>query len=267
MIPAVIAAAFFIWQSQIGTRRATWCTGWLAVTSIFLTLALLTFTHSWTGVIGSTITRSGGSGLGAGVSSVLRSAWSWDGLIFAVATAGTVMAFALEQHWARKLLVLSLTASGILVPAYQAHLGVGWSLDKHMSAGTGLMAIAAGYAFSRISLPHWKPASHRRCGNRAAQLPRRHRTVVRPEHISFLAQYREPYFFLACTAAESFRCTGFGSGPIAGCVLGRQVLPSKAARNGRLGRHRYHKGNVSANRARLGRIARFRGPSQGRRIG
>jgi glycosyltransferase involved in cell wall biosynthesis/putative flippase GtrA len=158
MIPAVIAVAFFIWQPQMGTRNATWCTGWLAGTSVVLTVALLTVTDSWTYAIGSTITRSGGSGLGAGLSSVLRSAWSWDGLIFAIAAAGAVAAFALEQSWARKLLVLSLAAAGVLVPAYQAHLGVGWSLDKHMSAGAGLMAIAAGYAFSRISLPRWKPA-------------------------------------------------------------------------------------------------------------
>jgi hypothetical protein len=45
----------------------------------------------------------------------------------------------------------------LLVPVYEAHLGTAWSLDKHMSAGTWFLALAAGYAASRIPRPATKP--------------------------------------------------------------------------------------------------------------
>jgi hypothetical protein len=36
-------------------------------------------------------------------------------------------------------------------------LGTSWSMDKHMSASTWFLAIAAGYAASRVPLPTIKP--------------------------------------------------------------------------------------------------------------
>ena len=161
MLPVVVAVAFFYWQSQLGTKPALWCAGWLTGSSIFLTLVLLTASHSWTNVIGSTITRGGAGSvsLGYGISSVVSYAWSWDGTLFAIALAGAVASFIFERLWSRRFLVVSLVIAGIVVPAYQAHLGSGWSLDKHMSAGTGFMAIGAGYLFSKINLSAWKPAA------------------------------------------------------------------------------------------------------------
>jgi glycosyltransferase involved in cell wall biosynthesis len=156
MTPAVVVVAFFAWQSFIGVRLAIWCAGWLAGASAVISLIFYTILHSWSDVLNN-VTHDGAS-LGAGISSVLRSAWSWDNIIFALAAAGVIMAFSREHSQSRKLLVLSLAVSGLLVPIYQAHLGIGFGLDKHVSAGSGMMALAAGYVFSRVELPACKPA-------------------------------------------------------------------------------------------------------------
>jgi len=159
MIPAVVTMAYLVWYSQLGWRLALWCAGWLAGCTCVVACAALTYLHLWTAVIGSTITRAGpgAAGLGDGVAAVARAAWSWDGLIFAVACAGAVLAFAFERTLNRKLLVLALVGIGLLVPVYQAYLGTGWAMDKHMSACTWFLAIAAGYAVDRVPLPAIKP--------------------------------------------------------------------------------------------------------------
>jgi glycosyltransferase involved in cell wall biosynthesis/putative flippase GtrA len=155
MIPAVTVFALLVWRTSIGTRLAWWCTGWLFTCTVAVTAGLMTILHLWADAIGSTITR-GGSGLGADAASVARSAWSWDGLIAALAGAGVLLAFSMEREWNRRLLVLVLCATGFLVPAYQAYIGTGWSLDKHMSACTWFMALAAGYGASRVRIPSLK---------------------------------------------------------------------------------------------------------------
>ena len=88
----------------------------------------------------------------------MSAAWSWDGLPLALAGAGVVLVFAIERRWDRRLLVAVLAGSGLLVPAYQAHLGTGWSMDKHMSACTWFLAIAAGYAVADFPWRAGKPA-------------------------------------------------------------------------------------------------------------
>ena len=153
--PAVVAIAFFAWQASLGSKVAMRCAGWLMGVSLALTAVAYSFLHSWPDVLNNT--THAGTALGAGLSSVVRAAWSWDDLIFAAAAVGVFAAFSVEATWSRKFLVLSLALSGVLVPAYQAHLGIGFSLDKHMSAGSGFMAVAAGYAFSRMRMPAWRP--------------------------------------------------------------------------------------------------------------
>jgi putative flippase GtrA/GT2 family glycosyltransferase len=147
MIPAVVVVSFFLFQSTDGTTSAFWCAGWQGGISIVVTAGLFTVLHLWKDAIGSTITRSNSSAsLGQGLSLVLRAAWSWDSLIFGFAIAGAVIAF----RAGRGALVLSLALSIVLVPAYQAHLGTAASMDKHISAGSGLAALAAGYGISRL---------------------------------------------------------------------------------------------------------------------
>jgi hypothetical protein len=110
----------------------------------------MTVLQLWKDALGSTVTRNG-SNLGTGIASVAKSAWSWDGVILALAVCGVILAFGAERA-NRRLLLLTLTLSGLIVPVYQAHLGTGWSMDKHMSAGTWFMAAAAGYTFTRIKV-------------------------------------------------------------------------------------------------------------------
>ncbi len=153
MIPVVAGVSFLVWREQAGLRLALWFTFWLTGATGFFVVAGMTLLHLWHDALGSTVGRV--NGLGAGISAVASSAWSWDGLIFAVAIAGVALAFATEKSLNRKLLVLSLAVSGLIVPLYQAHIGTSWSLDKHMSACSWFLAMAAGYTFSRVNL---KPA-------------------------------------------------------------------------------------------------------------
>jgi putative flippase GtrA/GT2 family glycosyltransferase len=150
-IPSVIVIAFFIWTQSLGRRLAIWCASWMSLVTALAFLAILTIFHGWVDFIGSTITRNGTSqSLGAGLAQIFSSAWSWDGLIAALALAGVFAAFHFERSVDRRLLVLALAVGGTIVVAYQARLGSAWSMDKHVSAGTGFMSIAAGYAFSRV---------------------------------------------------------------------------------------------------------------------
>ena len=156
MIPAVITFAYLVWYPRLGWRRALRGAGWLTGCTVVLACAALTYLHLWTDAVEATVIRGGG-GLGYGVSEVARSAWSWDGLMFAIACGGVVLAFAFERSTHPKLLLLALGGTGLLVPVYQAHLGSSWAMDKHMSAGTWFLALAAGYAAARVPLPSHKP--------------------------------------------------------------------------------------------------------------
>jgi GT2 family glycosyltransferase len=148
--PIVVVVAFLIWQIRFGTRTAFRYAAWLTAITIMFTSLLMTILHLWNAAFLTTASRD--SGLGQGISLVLRSAWSFDGLLVVIAFAGVIIAFAERDQ--RRFLLLVLALAGIIVPAYQAHIGTAFSMDKHMSAGNGFAAIAAGYAFSRVSLPY-----------------------------------------------------------------------------------------------------------------
>jgi glycosyltransferase involved in cell wall biosynthesis len=150
MIPAVVATSYFIWRDEVGPRLARWFAGWLAVITAGLVTLSMTVLQLWKDALGSTVSRNSGN-LGTGVAAVAKSAWSWDGVILGLAVCGVIFAFGAERA-NRRLLILTLALSGLIVPVYQAHLGTGWSMDKHMSAGTWLMAAAAGYSFTRIKV-------------------------------------------------------------------------------------------------------------------
>lgn len=148
--PIVVVLAFLIWQMRFGTRAAIGCAAWLTALTVMLTSLLMTILHLWNAAFLTTASRS--SGVGQGLSLVLRSAWSFDGFLVVAAFAGVIIAFAERDH--RRFLLLTLALGAIIVPAYQAYIGTAFSMDKHMSVGNGLAAIAAGYAFSKVSLPY-----------------------------------------------------------------------------------------------------------------
>lgn len=148
-IPCVVLFAFLAWQYLIGTKAALRCAGWLAVTGAVVTAALLTFGHMWAAVLLTTVHRPVLSR--QGIALVSSAAWSWDGLVLGLALAGCALAFAVRDQ--RRWLLASTVPAALIVPISQARLGTAFSMDKHMSAGTALLAVAAGYAFSRLKLP------------------------------------------------------------------------------------------------------------------
>lgn len=157
MIPVVVLFAFLTWNDTVSQRMAWWCSAWLGTGAVVVTVGLMTYMHMWADAIGSTVTRRNFN-LGQGVASVVQAAWSWDGFLAALALSGIVIALGAEHKWRRRLLVGFLAGAGAVVPVYQAHIGTGWSLDKHMSICTWFMAIAAGYALAKARPASWAPA-------------------------------------------------------------------------------------------------------------
>jgi hypothetical protein len=94
-----------------------------------------------------------------GAEQVFKPVWSWDGLIFVAACAGAVTAIILERPRARGILIAALAASALPVPLYEVHIGYAFALDKQISAGTGIAALAAGYLVARLRPSTWGPAA------------------------------------------------------------------------------------------------------------
>jgi putative flippase GtrA len=147
-IPCVLLFAFLAWQYLLGTRTALWCVGWLGVTTVALTVALMTFGHLWSSLFMSTVNRAVLTR--QGIALVSGAAWSWDGLLLGLGLAGCALAFA--SHDRRRWLLVSAVLAGLIVPIYQVRIGTAFSMDKHMAAGTALLAVAAGSTFSRLKL-------------------------------------------------------------------------------------------------------------------
>lgn len=161
MIPAVVAFSFFAWAESMGLRRALWHAAGLLAGTIATIVVIFTGLHLWSDLFGATVARGSaglGRGLGQGVVRIAGGVWVWDGLMLVLAAIGVVVALAGEWQWSRKLLLLTLVGAGLLVPAYQARIGTSVSLDKHMSAGTWFLAMAAGYGIARMTATaRWKP--------------------------------------------------------------------------------------------------------------
>ena len=83
------------------------------------------------------------------MTTVLRSAYVWTGLILVLAVLGAVLAS--RGNTRGKLLPAVLAAAALLVPAEQARLHTTVSLQKHVVFGAWFAAIAAGYAMARLS--------------------------------------------------------------------------------------------------------------------
>jgi hypothetical protein len=160
MIPAVVAFAFFAWAQSMGLRRALWYAAGLLAGTIATIVVIFTGLHLWTDLFYSTVDRGYAepAGLGQGIVAIAGSVWAWDGLMLVLAAIGVAAALAGERQWSRKLLLLTLLGAGLIVPVYQAHIGTDVSMDKHMSAGTWFLAMAAGYGIARMTATvRWKP--------------------------------------------------------------------------------------------------------------
>jgi hypothetical protein len=160
-IPVVIAVTLLAWLSQMRVRLAIWWTLLLTICSAALVLALLTVLQLWPNVVHlaayrPAITHFGFWGTASGRAQVARLAWAWDGLIFVVACAGAVAAIASERRKVHGILVAALAAAALPVPLYQMHIASAIGLDKQMSAGTGMAALAAGYLVGRLRPEFWR---------------------------------------------------------------------------------------------------------------
>jgi hypothetical protein len=156
-VPAVIAFGLCARAERRGWENAIVSAVWqLGITCAagVLALALLQALPNFSGTIAGRTT-----GLGAGFATVVRSTWTWEGLLICVAVAGVILAAgAFGWRHPRTWLLAVCAISGVLAPAAQAVIGTTYSLDKHISAGAGLAALAAGYAASRVSAARFKPA-------------------------------------------------------------------------------------------------------------
>ena len=186
--PVVVVVALLVWSEQMGKRLAIWCTAWLGAGAVGVMVGVLTVFHLWKYILDAAATHpSAARGVSQGAAAVIRAAWSWDGLLFALAVAGVAIAFGTDKR--RRLIVAALAASALVIPLYQVHLGTAFAMDKQISAGTGLAALAAGYAIARFRPGRLAVACRLRRRRRADDLPGLHRSVVRAQHLPLLAQY------------------------------------------------------------------------------
>ncbi len=153
-VPVVIAVALLAWLEPMGARRAIRYTAWLTAGSAVLVIALMTFLHLWSNVSGMAQYHSGRIGLRS-AEVVFKPVWSWDGVILVAAFTGAVTALIVERPRVRGILVTALAASALPVPLYDVHIGYAFALDKEISAGSGLAALAAGYLVARLRPKRW----------------------------------------------------------------------------------------------------------------
>lgn len=145
--PVVVTVAFVAWWPLMGLRRAFRRSVVLAATTLALLGALPTLFGLWPGIMTTVLARPPGD---SGILSVLRSSWSWTGLIALLAAVGAFVAAARVERRSRVILLLVLAGASLLVPLEQARLQTGWSLDKHLAYGIWFAAMGAGYTVDTV---------------------------------------------------------------------------------------------------------------------
>jgi 4-amino-4-deoxy-L-arabinose transferase-like glycosyltransferase len=146
--PVVVALAALTGIPLGGRLAARRCATLLIALVVLLTAGALAGGSSYlTGFEQTTLARAGG---GDSPLLVLGHAWSWTGLIAALAAGGVIASWASRPGWARTLLLAVLAAAAVLGPLQQARLHTLASLDKHVALGAWFAAIAAGYAVDRF---------------------------------------------------------------------------------------------------------------------
>jgi hypothetical protein len=99
------------------------------------------------GIDVTTLERASGA---ASAPTVLADAWSWTGIVLALAVCGVIASWVGRQGRTRTWLLAVMTIAAILGPAEQANLHTAASLNKHVGLGAWFAAIAAGYAVDRF---------------------------------------------------------------------------------------------------------------------
>ncbi len=146
--PVVVALALLTALPSGRRIAARRCASLVTVlVALLLVGILLGGSTYWHGISQTTLTRAGGA---ASPLQVLADAWSWTGVIIALALCGVIASWISRTNPARTWLLAVLTAAALLGPLEQAHLHTLASLNKHVGLGAWFAAIAAGYAVDKF---------------------------------------------------------------------------------------------------------------------
>jgi hypothetical protein len=144
----VLALALLIALPAGGRLAARRCAVLLIVVIVLVGAGLLAGGSAYLGGFErTTLARVAGSDAPL---SVLAHAWTWTGLVVALAVGGVIVSGARREGWARTWLLAVLAAAAVLGPLEQARLHTLASLNKHVGLGAWFAAIAAGYAVDRF---------------------------------------------------------------------------------------------------------------------
>jgi hypothetical protein len=120
----------------------------LAVVAVLLLVGGLIGGSSYLhGIEQTTLARAGGSDSAL---AVLADAWSWFGVIAALAVCGIIASRVGRAGRVQTWLLAVLAAAALLGPLEQARLHTIASLNKHVVLGAWFAAIAAGYAVDKL---------------------------------------------------------------------------------------------------------------------
>ena len=144
-VPAVIAVAGLSWSQHRSRRSALISTAWLVGTTTAFFIGMATVLKNWAGLSFTVLNRH--VDILQGYRLVIMSSWSWEGIVIILSLIGVTVAVAVGK---RRLLLLVLAGACLVVPFQQARIESGVSLDKHLSLGIWLAAIAAGYAIDAL---------------------------------------------------------------------------------------------------------------------
>ena len=145
LVVVVLAMLTALPSGRLAARR---CAILVMMVVVLVTAGLLAGGSSYRAGIGqTTLARVAGNDPPL---SVLADAWSWTGLVIALALAGVIVSVAGRQRGAQTWLLAVLAAAGVLGPFEQARLQTVASLNKHLGLGAWFAAIAAGYAVDRF---------------------------------------------------------------------------------------------------------------------
>ncbi len=154
--PVVVAVAGLAACPRPGGKRAA--ARWTVVLTYLAagaTALLLIAGHSYElGIDATTLSRAVGQQSPVEVATM---SWQWIGVVLVAAVAGVGLSLiGSDRRVSHTLLLCTLVAAVLLVPAEQARIHTITSLDKHVAFGAWFGAVAAGYAVDRlISLTPW----------------------------------------------------------------------------------------------------------------
>ncbi len=143
--PAVAALVAWSPSPHQDRRRCAARTGTFAayLAGILVVMAAEGGAEYFTGIGQTTLTRKVGTNP---ILDVLAESWQWLGLLFILAVTAIVIVLMTERATRPRLLMMTLAATCLLVPAEQARLHTTTSLDKHDDFGAWFAAIAAAFA-------------------------------------------------------------------------------------------------------------------------